>query len=84
MLERAYFDAEDHPVIGPEGYARTTIRYSNGKHAETWEYDVEGNPTGTHRISEYGDVKGKQRLLSDSWYNAEGRLTPGPNGYAKV
>ena len=60
------------------------ITYLGRQHQSTWNYDCEGNPVGTHRITEYMSYLNKNFITSDSWYDPEGRLTPGPNGYARV
>ena len=83
IVERVYYDRDGQQVMGPEGYARQVSRYRGGYHEGTWQYDPAGNPVGTHRITEYSK-KNKSQITSDSWYDLEDHLTPGPDGYARV
>nr|MCR5565576.1 hypothetical protein [Clostridiales bacterium] len=84
LLSIEYFDVQGKPANGPEGYARQEVKYENKRHKSTWKYDAEGNPVGTHQISEYINYGTKKLLASESWYDTEGKLTPGPKGYARV
>ena len=79
-----YYDVQGKLVNGPYGYARQVITYTGQYHQSTWNYDSEGNPVGAHRVSEYIQNKKKKLLVSDTWYDTEGNLTPGPDGYARV
>ena len=84
LLGVEYYDAQGKPANGPQGYARQEIKYEKRKHKSTWNYDAEGNPVGSHRISEYKYYGMKIQLVSDTWYDTDGNLTPGPKGYARV
>ena len=84
VAEQCYYNAKGVPVTGPEGYARIVTKYENKRHISTWQYDPEGNPIGWHRISKYGKHGRYTLMESDTWYDPDGNLTAGPNGYARV
>ena len=84
LEEQYFYDADGKLVTGPDGYAWMKTRYLNGKHASTWRYDPDGNPVGWHRITEYAQISTFQMVTSDTWYDADGNLTAGPDGYARV
>ena len=84
LAEQSYFDKDGNLAIGTEGYARLVNEYSAKRLLSTWTYDAAGKPVGTHRICEYQPVNGIDRLISDTWYDAENQLVAGPNGYARV
>ena len=84
LIDSEYHDVHGKLVNGPDGYARQVITYFQGKHKSTWNYDPEGNPVGTHQISEYKPYMKIYLLVSDSWYDTDNHLAPGTNGYARV
>ncbi len=79
-----FYDAQGNPANGPDGYAKQVITYLGRQHQSTWNYDREGKPVGTHRITEYMPYLNKNLIISDSWYDTENQMAPGPNGYARV
>ena len=80
-----YHDVNGKLVNGPDGYASQKITYFHGYHKSTWNYDAEGKPVGWHRVSEYKQYSKKRFLVtSDTWYDPDGNLTAGPNGYARI
>ena len=79
-----YYNAQGQPANGPDGYARQEITYLGRQHQSTRNYDAKGNPVGAHRITEYKKYQAINLVTSDSWYDTENKLTPGPNGYARV
>ena len=79
-----YYDVDGRLVNGPDGYARQVITYEGRQHQSTWNYDADGNPVGTHHITEFIPYQKLMLVASDSWYDADNQLTPGPKGYARV
>ena len=84
LLEAGYYDVNGNLVTGPDGYARQELQYEGNHLISTWNYDPEGNPVGTHRILEYKKHDKAFLVTSDTWYDTEGQLAHGPNGYARV
>lgn len=84
LTETIYMDSRGYQVTGPEGYARKNTKYWYNKHHTTWEYDPEGNPVNLHRITEFCGDEHPSLIRNDSWYDTEGNLAAGPNGYARV
>ena len=84
VIKTAYMDAAGKAVIGPEGYAVQEIkRGARGVAKETSEYDAEGQLL-RRGVTEYVDEQKSNLIKSQAWYDCQGELTPGPNGYAKV
>ena len=84
VIKTSYIDASGKAVVGPEGYAVQEIkRGARGVEKETSEYDAEGRLI-RRGVTEYVDEQKSNLIKSQAWYDDQGKLTPGPNGYAKV
>jgi len=81
----AYYDVVGRPARGPQGYHREETAWLNDRyHLSTWRYDTAGNPVGLHRLTEYVQIGGKQKVLTDTWYSVGGEMAAGPDGYARL
>lgn len=84
VIKTSYLDASGKTVFGPEGYAVQEIkRGARGVAKETSEYDAEGQLI-RHGVTDYVDEQKSNLIKEQAWYDGQGELTPGPNGYAKV
>ena len=81
VTETCYYDRDNHPVTGPEGFARQETVYHARRHISTWDYDTKGNPIGVHHLTEYGK---DNRMTAEAWYDTENNPVNNPDGYARV
>ena len=82
----SWFDADDQPTAGPDGYAQVVYDYFKRKKCLTAYYNPDGslfyNPKDGFAEKEEKYIDGKVRELN--YYGADGNLTAGPNGFAQA
>ena len=82
----SWYDANDKPAAGPNGYARMEIEYTGNKQSKVAYYDEKGNlfyykKAGYARMErEYAGGN----LAAIRYYGPDNELTAGPDGYACV
>ena len=81
----SWYDAEDNPVAGPNGYARMESEYTNSIQSLIAYYDENGNlyyypKAGYARMERDADTV----IREERYYGTDGELMAGPNGYACV
>lgn len=84
-IEDAYYDANNHFVTGPYGYAKAFVMYHADEGKEVFYYGPSGkltlNPVSGFAVAKQGPAKGKS---TESYYGPDGKLIAGPEGYAEL
>ena len=80
----SWYDVNNEPVIGPNGYARMEIEYVGKTQSQVSYYDELGNllfykKAGYARMEREFDGT---RVTAVRYYGADGEMTVGPDGYA--
>ena len=88
MSSDTFYDTEGNQVNGPQGYARVEYEYlGKSKTATRTAYlDAEGNLFYNSRVG-YAVYEREHKgsvITADAYYGADGKLCPGPKGYARV
>ena len=80
----SWYDVDNNPVIGPNGYARMEIEYVGKTQSQVSYYDELGNllfykKAGYARMEREFDGT---RVTAVRYYGADGEMIAGPDGYA--
>ncbi len=82
----AWYDAENRPADGPDGYARVEYQYFGRTKSKIAYTGADGkpfyNPKDKFAIME--SVYSNGKIRSTHYYGSENELIPGPKGYAYV
>ena len=85
-IEQAYYDAEDHLVTGPHGFAKGSNVYHSDSRVEYHLFGPDGNPA-LNPLAGYAIKKTDPRNRGDTtetYHGPDGALITGPEGYAEV
>ena len=91
ITEKEYLNLKGEYVNGPDGFAHEVNHTTpDARHIiETWRYDSNGLPVSSpdfpaHYVAQTGKrVDMPNTILAEAYYDKEGNLMPGPEGWAK-
>jgi hypothetical protein len=87
LTETAYYDAADHLLTGPAGYAKASfVHYADGR-VEYYQFGPDGhsvfNPLVGYAIRK-SDPRRRGAIIAQSYHGPDGALITGPEGFAEL
>jgi YD repeat-containing protein len=85
-IEQSYYDTKDHMIIGPHGFAKSTLEYTPDGRVVQVNFGADGNPA-FNPLSGWAIKKVDQQKRGDtieSYHGPDGALITGPEGFAEV
>jgi hypothetical protein len=85
-IEQAYYDNENHLVMGPDGFAKGSVIYNADGRVELRQYGPDGKPAFNPLVGfaiKKMDSR-KRGNTTDSYHDPNGALITGPEGFAET